>query len=280
MLLSEAFDLYREEYMDFKVKAVRILETHEQVRRSLIKELGDKPVDELTLHDLNVWMKSVSEGRSQNTIRIYLTRIRMVMDHLEKRDLPCLKATLIPVPKRIDNVAEFLEPSEVARMIDATPRLRNKFIISLLYSSGIRLSELISLNRGQIRGGKFSVVGKGGKARLCFIDERTEELMELYLSSRDDCCEALVISYRSVERMTKTNIEFLVKNTAKRAGISRTVTPHTLRHSFATNFLENNGNLRYCQVLMGHARIETTAQYAHVTNKMLELQYSQFHTTS
>lgn len=279
MKISEAFNMYREEYLDIKIQAKRIVETHEQVKRLLIQGVGDKQITDLTIRDISQLVQEMRKTRSQNTIRNYLTRIRMVTKHLELQEIPCLKSDLIPIPKRIDTIPEFLTAKEVTKLIDSTTRLRNKFIISLLYSSGIRLSELISLNRDQIQNKRFSVVGKGGKARLCFIDQRTEELMNLYLASRRDHSESLVVSYNNLTRMTPTNIQLLVKNAAKRAGITRHVTPHTLRHSFATNFLQNNGNLRYCQEMMGHALISTTMKYSHVTNRDLERQYRTYHTS-
>lgn len=278
MLISEAFDMYRQNYMEFRVQARRIIETHERVKRTLIQEIGNKPIEELTLDDLSVWRRRMSQKRCLNTTRNDLTRIRAVLKYLELRDIPCLKSGLIPIPKRVDTIPAYLTADEVTKMIENAHCLRNRFIISLLYSSGIRLSEFISLNRGQIEHRKFSVIGKGNKARLCFIDERTEKLMREYLASRTDNSPALVVSFLNRERMTPTNIQLLIKNAARRAGIQKKVTPHTLRHSFATNFLQNNGNLRYCQEMLGHSSLQTTMKYTHVVNVDLETQYQKFHT--
>lgn len=279
MLISEAFDLYKTDYMEFKRQSIRIVESHDYVKRTLIQIIGDKDIVNLALEDIRQWEKEMLKTRAQNTVRNLLTRIRMVLKYLELRNMPCLKSALLPIPKRIDTIPDFLTPKEVTSMIQNAHSLRNKFVISLLYSSGIRLSELLNLNRGQISEQRFSVIGKGGKARLCFIDSRTEELMNRYLSKRTDNCAALVISHLHRERMTATNVQLLVKNSARRAGIQKRVTPHTLRHSFATNFLQNNGNLRYCQEMLGHSSIETTMKYSHVTNTELERQYNKFHTT-
>lgn len=279
MLISEAFDLYKNDYMAFKCQSIRIVESHDYVKRTIILIVGDKEIVDLNLQDIRKWEKEMLKTRVQNTVRNLLTRIRMVLKYLELRNIPCLKSALLPIPKRIDTVPVFLTPAEVTAMIENAHSLRNKFVISLLYSSGIRLSELLSLNRGQISERRFPVIGKGGKARLCFIDNRTEELMNRYLSRRTDNCAALVISHLHRERMTPTNVQLLVKNSARRADIQKRVTPHTLRHSFATNFLQNNGNLRYCQEMLGHSSIETTMKYSHVTNTELEKQYKNFHTT-
>ncbi len=278
MKISEGFDLYKNEYMEFKVQAVRIIETHERVKRTLIKCLGDLDLKNMTIGEIHQWHIEISKGRSVNTVRNDLTRLRSVLAYLEIRGVPCPKSKLIPIPKRVDTIPSYLTANEVSRMIENAHSIRNQFVISLLYSSGIRLSELISLNRGQIIDKRFTVIGKGHKARLCFIDDRTQELMEGYLSSRTDNCPALVVSRLYQQRMTPTNIQLLVKNSAQRAGIDKRVTPHTLRHSFATNFLQNNGNIRVCQVMLGHANIATTMQYTHVTDRSTEEQYRKFHT--
>lgn len=277
MLISEAFDLYKYEYMIYRVRSIRIKETHEQVRRTLIQTIGDRDVSTLSVADLQPWFDASCKNKSQNTLGLYVTRLRMVLEHLELKDIPCLKSRLIPQPKRVETIPEVLTPEEVSRMIDATPRLRNKFIISILYSSGIRLSEFLKLNRNSIYRGHFSVVGKGGKARICFIDARTKRLMNEYLLSRTDSCEALVVSYLHQARMTATNVEFIVKNTAKRAGITRHITPHTMRHSFTTDYLENDGNILDCKELLGHKRIETTMRYIHMSNKRLQEKYNKYH---
>ena len=163
-------------------------------------------------------------------------------------------------------------------MIDNAFSLRNKFVISLLYSSGIRLSELLSLNRDSIKNKSFTVIGKGKKRRLCFIDDRTEKLMDEYLKSRDDDSPALIVSNIYKDRMSPTNIQLLIRNSAKRAGIERRVTPHMLRHSFATNFTRNNGNIRYLSRLLGHSDINTTMIYTHVVDNDLYKQYFLYHT--
>lgn len=163
----------------------------------------------LSVADLQPWFDASCKNKSQNTLGLYVTRLRMVLEHLELKDIPCLKSRLIPQPKRVETIPEVLTPEEVSRMIDATPRLRNKFIISILYSA--------------------------------------------------------------------TNVEFIVKNTAKRAGITRHITPHTMRHSFTTDYLENDGNILDCKELLGHKRIETTMRYIHMSNKRLQEKYNKYH---
>jgi site-specific recombinase XerD len=101
--------------------------------------------------------------------------------------------------------------------------------------------------------------------------------MDQYLKSRTDHSDALIVSFEHKDRMTATNVQLLVRNSAKRAGITKKVTPHTLRHSFATNFLRNNGNMRYLSAMLGHASMDTTMMYAHVVDHDLQAQYEKYH---
>ena len=210
MKLSEAFDEYRDNYMILKGRSRSTIEHHEYKKDSIVEFLGDKDIAKVTSSDISSWYKFLSKSRSQNTVRNYISTIREVLDYMNLRGINCLKKSLIPAPKRLDHIPEFLTPEEVSEMIENATSLRNKCVISLLYSSGIRLSEMINLNRGQIVNKRFTVVGKGSKVRLCFIDERTEQLLNKYLETRKDNCEALIVSVRYKERMTATNIQLLI----------------------------------------------------------------------
>lgn len=277
MRLTEAFDMYFNEYMAIKGQSRRIVESHIYCRRKIIELLGDKDVSKLTVEDVSKWVKEMRKTRCLNTVRTYITRLRCVLAYCELRGIPCLNPALIPMPKRDETVPVFLSEAEVTAMIACAYNLRNAFVISLLYSSGIRLSELIQLNRGQIVDRRFTVIGKGRKSRLCFIDKRTDDLMSAYLATREDKSPALIVSARYKQRMTPTNIQLLVHNSAVRAGIKKNVTPHTLRHSFATNFLRNNGNMRYLSTMLGHASLDTTMMYTHVVDYDLQRQYEKYH---
>lgn len=192
--LSEAFDMYRDDYMLFKGQSKRMNETHEYVKRTIVEIIGDKPIEKLTVEDARKWKNYISKNRATNTVRNYIMSLRSVLRYLRVREIKCINPDLVPMPKRADSVPSFLTEEEISKMIDCAYSLRNKFTISLLYSSGIRLSEFINLNRGQIVDKRFTVVGKGGKARLCFIDDRTQELMDEYLETRNDNSDALVVS--------------------------------------------------------------------------------------
>lgn len=286
MKISKAFELYKNNYMFIKKQSVRVLENQDYVKRKIVEVLGDIEIEDLTMDDIFAWTKEIStktmrdgstQSRAVNTLRNDLIRLKMVLKYMKLLGYDCLEPELIPIPRREDVTRPFLSEEEVTSMINNAYSLRNKLVISLLYSSGIRLSEMISLNRNSIHDRTFSVVGKGKKMRICFIDQRTEAIMNEYIASRNDDCEALIISYKNKARMTPTNVQLLVKNSAKRAGINKKVTPHILRHSFATNFIRNNGNIRYLSALLGHASINTTAIYTHVVNNDLEEQYKKYH---
>lgn len=278
MLISEAFDMYRDDYIRPKNQSNRTEELHESCKNLMLQTIKDKPVENLELEDILYWRNSIAKHRAVNTVRVYIIRLRAVIGYLNIRGFDCLDVRLIPVPKRESTVPVYLTEDEVNRMIENAYSIRNAFVISLLYSSGIRLSELISLNRGQIIDRRFTVIGKGRKPRLCFIDKRTEALMNTYLQSRIDNHDALIISNENKQRMTATNVQLLIRNSARRAGLVKKVTPHTLRHSFATNFLKNNGNMRYLASLLGHSSMDTTMMYAHVVDADLQRQYEKYHT--
>lgn len=287
MKISEAFDLYKNNYMEMKRFSKRVIEHHDFVKRTLVESVGDKKISKLTLDDVKEWSNEMkmwvlpdgtTRERRPNTIRCDMQRLRGVLKYLCIYGENCLDYRMVIVPKNEVVEREFLYEGEVERMIDCAFSLRNKFVVSLLYSSGIRLSELISLDRDSIVDRTFTVVGKGNKERICFIDERTEKLMKEYLDSRDDGSPALIVSGLYKERMSASNIQLLVRNTAKRAGIEKHVTPHILRHSFATNFVRNNGGVRHLSKLLGHSSLNTTMIYTHVADPELKEFYEKFHT--
>ena len=147
-----------------------------------------------------------------------------------------------------------------------------------MYASGIRAAELRSLNRHDIKpDGTFTVVGKGSKARLCFFYQRTRDAIDVYLAARTDSHKALFLSHQSGKRLSKTGLQVIFARANRIAGLPIPLHPHVLRHSFATNLLRNNANLRYTQVFLGHSSITTTQMYSHVTDPDLKAIYEQHH---
>lgn len=285
MLISEAFDQYGK-YMIIKGQSKRTVEHNDYVKRRIIEVIGDIKLSKLTVDDVYLWKRTMLVGklpngkpvkRAPNSLRCDILRLRTMLKYMSIIGEKCLDYELIPVPKREEVQRTFLYPEEVSAMIECAYSLRNKFIISLLYSSGIRLSEFLALDRNSIQNRCFTVVGKGSKLRLCFIDERTEKLMDEYLATRNDDCQALVVSNLYRQRMTASNVQLLIRNSAKRAGIDKVVTPHVFRHSFATNFISNNGGIKPLSELLGHRSLDTTSIYTHIVNNELSTAYARFH---
>ena len=277
MKISEAFDAYRINFIEIKNQSERTIEMHELCKKHLLRHIGDIEISNLTLEMVVLWRRELLNKIQLNSLRGYILKLRVVLKYCENNGIEAIKSEAIPVPKRLPKLPEFLSKDEVAKMINSSNLIRTKFVISLLYSSGIRVSELVNLNIDDIRDRRFSIIGKGGKPRLCFIDERTEFYMRQYIDLREDDCLALLVSNYNPHRLKRSDIELIVGNAAKKAGLKRRVTPHTIRHSFATDFLKNNGNMRYLSVIMGHSSMDTTAVYAHVIDNDLEEQYRKYH---
>lgn len=277
LLISDAFELYKLDFIIFKNQSRRAVEANSTCTLSIVAFLGDVYVDEIKYIDIRKWKLFLDEKRSSATVRNYILSLRVVLRFLRSRGYETIDPETIPIPKREKKAPAFVTSEEVIELIDNCYDARGRAVVSLLYSSGIRLSELLSLNKGDIRKGKFTVTGKGNKPRICFTDDRSERLLNEYLQTRKDNNQALFVSRITKTRMTHTNIQMIVRGAAKRAGLEKHITPHKLRHGFATNFLENNGNMRYLQRLLGHESLDTTAMYAHVVDNDLQAIYAKFH---
>lgn len=277
MRLSEAFDMYKNDYIRAKNQSSRVEEMHEYVKKSVVDFTNDEPLRKLSLDQITAWREQLLKSRSNNTVRGYIVRLRRVLSYCKERGYRCLAYNLVQVPQREEKIPTFLEPSEVSEIINQTDSLRTKFIIAILYSSGIRCTELCNLNRDQIIDRQFSLVGKGQKVRPCFIDERTEELMEEYLKTRKDRNPALIVT-NQCRRMRRGNVELIVRIAVKKAGLEKRVTPHTFRHSYATDLLKHGMNIRSLADCMGHASLDTTRVYTHIVNEELFIQYQKSHT--
>lgn len=235
------------------------------------------------------------------TQNYHLIAIRSFLKYLAKRDIQTLAAEKIELPKTPSRDVEFMETDEVERLIEATGQeshrltaLRDKAILEVLFSTGLRISELTNLNREtmNLKKGEFTVRGKGDKLRLVFLSPRAIASVNEYLDQRDDNSKAFFIRHDekiSVEKqiasldkkakggLTPRSIQRIIKKYAKLAGIVKKITPHTLRHSFATDLLANGADLRSVQELLGHSSVSTTQIYTHLTNKRLRDVYENFH---
>lgn len=278
MLISEAFEAYRLVCV-FKNQSHKTEENLLICKRALLSFFGNSTIEDLNFEHIRLWKQHLEEKRSPETVRNYIIKLRVVLRYCKTMGLPVLDPETIPIPKRGDKVPVFITPEEVQVLINSTSTNRNKAIISLLYASGIRVSELCRINTSDLNNGCFTVVGKGNKARLCFYDKRADEYIRKYLKHRTDNQQALFISKNGNMRITSGNVQEIFRYARKKAGFTKHVSCHTMRHSFATNLLRNNANIRYVQALLGHASLDTTMQYTHVIDKDLQQVYLKHHTT-
>lgn len=220
----------------------------------------------------------------------YIIALRSFLKYLAKRDIKTLAAEKLELPKIPERSIEFLEPQELEKLL-AQPNihnlngLRDRTILETLFSTGLRVSELVSLNRDQVNliHNEFTVRGKGDKPRVVFLSSEAKSWLQNYLGKRKDNLKPLFINHPkqaskmaekeikdlNSSRLTPRSIQRLVKKYAMLAGINKKVTPHTLRHSFATDLLRNDADIRSVQAMLGHSNITTTQVYTHVTDKGL-----------
>ncbi|MFA4937076.1 MAG: site-specific tyrosine recombinase/integron integrase [Patescibacteria group bacterium] len=235
---------------------------------------------------------------SSTTQNYHLIALRSFLKYLRKRDLESLAPEKIELAKQKERQVEFLEGADLEKLLEAPfktketeiIKLRDKAILELLFSTGMRVSELVGLKREQINLNKdeLSIRGKGGKVRLVFLSNEARNHLKKYLDKRIDVDEALFIGHdraaRGREKDTKAthplsarSVQRAIEYYRKVAGLTRKITPHTLRHSFATDLLSSGADLRAVQTLLGHASITTTQVYTHVTDKQLKDVYKAFH---
>lgn len=235
------------------------------------------------------------ERLSALTQSYHLIALRGFLKYLAKRGIKSLDPSLVDLPRAAKKQVTFLHFDEVSRLLSEIPTdtetgLRDRAIIELLFSGGLRVSELCNLNRDSINLARreFMVRGKGKKDRPIFIDQTTAEHIEEYLNARTDTLPALFLNNSSNQnipdtsgdfrRLSPRSIERIIGKYTRQAGITKHVTPHTLRHSFATDLLMNGADIRSVQSLLGHANIATTQIYTHITDPHLKEVHEKFHT--
>lgn len=231
--------------------------------------------------------------KSQN---YYLIALRSLLSYLAERDFETLPASKIKLAKqKQDETISFLDLQDIEKMLkipDTTTAvgLRDRTIMELFFSSGMRISELTALDVDQMsmlqdkdtdRTYELSIVGKGKHIRTIFISPTSASWLRRYLKARRDAFTPLFINFRSKDpdkkRLTPRAIQKMIKRVAILAGISKKVTPHTLRHTYATDLLDHGADLRSVQELLGHKNVATTQIYTHVTNKRLRDIHEKFH---
>jgi len=234
-----------------------------------------------------VQLKHVTQSYHIIALRAFLRYL------LVQRDIPTLSPDKIELPKQSSRSIAFLNPEQVERLLNSPQvsniiGLRDKAILETLFSTGLRVSELVKLNRDQLdlERKEFGVKGKGNKLRVVFLSDTAAQWIERYLRSRQDHFKPLFIRYsgavdvhKSGEKMrlTARSIQKIVAKYTKKSGLPIEATPHTLRHSFATDLLISGADIRSVQEMLGHESIRTTQVYTHVTNRHLKEVHKAFH---
>lgn len=266
---------------------------------SLPKEITDDKIREFRLY-LNrqpgVKTKGQQSGTlKKNTQNYHLIALRSFLKYLMKRGIESLSPDRIDLAKIKERSLDLISSNELHRLLEAPltlpdsdkkfnkeKKLRDKAILELFFSTGLRLSELCSIDRDlDLSKDEFSIRGKGEKVRVVFLSDSAKSAIREYLKVRKDMDEPLFVQYSKnngqSNRLTPRSIERIVKYYAIVAGISKKVTPHIIRHSFATDLLSNGADIRSVQMMLGHANIATTQIYTHITDQQLRDVHKKFH---
>lgn len=279
--LSDIFDLYEDVEIVIAGKSSKTLESYVNASKLAIKFFGDIDITLLEIGDIVKFAEHLRTWQRPDTVRGNLMCLRSVLRYCARKGVPVLDVEDIHIPRREKRVVSFLHEGEAVAFRRAIAqkrvgysrknRLRNIAMTEVLYSSGIRVSELCRLNRNSIRDRKFTVIGKSSAPRLCFITTRAEKAVADYLAVRDDSSPALFVT-RGGARIKPSGVREAFKNACNRKELSL-VTPHMLRHSFATRMLERNVDIRYIGEMLGHQSLDTTLIYTHVENSTLKKVY-------
>lgn len=288
-----------------KNQSKKTLENYSHYLKRFNDWAGNISVKQITLQtvqDFRLYLNRLTDKKGKHlgvkTQNYHIIALRAFLKYLIKNDVETLAPEKIDLAKLPERSVEFLSREELDRLLKPTKALskapqiqilRDLAILETLYSTGLRVSELISLNRDQVDlvRKEFMVRGKGGKNRIVFLSNTAVEKIKTYLAFRQDNFDPLFISHgRNVSkditkgekrRLSRVTIESVVRTHARQAGIIKKVTPHTLRHSFATEMLINGADIRSVQEMLGHASITTTQIYTHITNKKLREIHEKYH---
>ena len=260
-------------------------------------DISISDIDAELIRKWRLWLNrlgtNVSDELQKSTQNYHLIALRSFLKFCAKRDIPALPADKIELAKVVRKQVTFLNEGEIVRImdqpdLDSLPGLRDRAILELLFCSGLRVSELVGLDKDHInlKRKEFMVRGKGQKDRPIFISDDAATWLQQYMDKRTDSTKPLFIRFggsRTVDtsgnyhRLTARSVQRLVANYALLAGITKHVSPHTMRHSFATDLLMNGADLRSVQAMLGHSNIATTQIYTHVTDPHLKKIHEQFH---
>lgn len=260
-------------------------------------EINVSDIDAELIRKWRLWLNrlgtNTSDELQKSTQNYHLIALRSFLKFCAKRDIKALSADKIELARTVRKQVTFLTPEEVERLfqepdVSKQNGLRDRAILELLFSSGLRVSELVGLDKDHInlKRREFMVRGKGQKDRPIFISTGATEWLQKYIEKRTDNTRPLFIRYSgskkvdttgNFHRLTARSVQRMVARYALLAGITKHVSPHTLRHSFATDLLMNGADLRSVQEMLGHSNVATTQIYTHVTNPQLKSIHEKFH---
>jgi site-specific recombinase XerD len=300
MLFSKAKTDFLEHLEIEQNRSQKTIQNYDHYLTRLIDFAGDLKVENIDSELIRKWRlwlnrlgTNTSDELSKTTLNYHLIALRSFLKYCAKRNITALSADKIELARTRRPQVTFLNEDELGRVFDqpdiSTPAgLRDRAILELLFSSGLRVSELVGLDRDHInlKRREFMVRGKGQKDRPIFISPEAAKWIEDYLSKRDDTSKPLFVRYSgsqkvdnsgNFKRLTARSIQRIVARSALLAGITKHVSPHTLRHSFATDLLMNGADIRSVQALLGHSNIATTQIYTHITDPHLKDVHKKFH---
>lgn len=288
------------EYIELeRGRSVKTIENYDRYLSRYLAQMHISDVSGITeesIREFRQWLNrqpGTAGSMKRRTQNYYLIALRAFLKFLRKREVPCISPERIELAKLPERSLDLISPTELGRLLGAASgsdlrSLRDRAILELFFSTGLRVSELCALDSDlDLSRDEFSVRGKGEKVRVVFLSPTAKEAVRAYLKERKDMEEALFVSASSIgakkgdkkapTRLTPRSIELMIKTYAAKAGITKKVTPHILRHSFATDLLSNGADIRSVQALLGHASINTTQIYTHVTDAHLREVHKKFH---
>ncbi|MFA5934018.1 MAG: tyrosine-type recombinase/integrase [Candidatus Paceibacterota bacterium] len=304
------------EYLEIeKGRSLKTIENYEHyLDRFFAYSKLEKPEDitDPVVKEFRLWLNRQVTGNnratgatiSKKTQNYHMITLRAFLKYLARQDIKSLPAERIELAKVPERSLDLISEKELYRLIESPSGedlkdLRDRAILELFFSTGLRVSELCSLSRDiDLSVDEMSIRGKGSKVRVIFLSETAKQAVRKYLAKRKDMDDALFIqlsqnvstlsadaknkkpldfAHGKSLALTRRSVERIVKQHAIKAGISKKVTPHVIRHSFATDLLSNGADIRSVQMMLGHANISTTQIYTHVTDKQLRETHKQFH---
>ncbi len=289
------------EYLEIeKGRSVKTIENYDRYLSRFFahtKITAPKALTETSVREFRLWLNrqpGTAGDMKKKTQNYYLIALRAFLKYLRKLGIESLSPEKIELAKVGGRDLDLITAAELDRLLKSPDEalvkekdpdkklvfLRDKAILELLFSTGLRVSELCSLNTDiDLTRDEFSIRGKGEKVRVVFFSQTSKDAVRTYLKARKDLEEALFVDGRpkKLHRITPRDVQRHIKRYASLSGITKKVTPHVLRHTFATDLLQNGADLRAVQALLGHANIATTQVYTHVTDKHLLEVHKAFH---